>query len=55
PTSRYEAGDSFTDSPRSTGGHRANYGFIDIIDADIRRKRAEAVGYGIRDVWVDPT
>ncbi|GJT20431.1 hypothetical protein Tco_0890368 [Tanacetum coccineum] len=44
-----------TAAPRPTGGHRANYGFIGTMDAEIRRQRAEEVGYGIRDVWVDPT
>ncbi|GKE24449.1 hypothetical protein Tco_1435961 [Tanacetum coccineum] len=46
---------SSTAAPRPTGGHRANYGFIGTMDAEIRRQRAEEVGYGIRDVWVDPT
>nr|GEV38050.1 hypothetical protein [Tanacetum cinerariifolium] len=40
---------------RPTGGHRADYGFIGTLDAETRRQRAEEVGYGIRDVWVDPT
>ncbi|GKA49372.1 hypothetical protein Tco_0742445, partial [Tanacetum coccineum] len=49
--------DRMEDIPEAepTGGHRADYGFIDTMDADIRRQRAEEVGYGIRDVWVDPT
>ncbi|GJR05055.1 hypothetical protein Tco_0528039 [Tanacetum coccineum] len=55
PTSRYEMGESSTAAPRPTGGHRANYGFIGNMDAEIRRQRAEEFGYGIRDVWVDPT
>ncbi|GKD67222.1 hypothetical protein Tco_1309330, partial [Tanacetum coccineum] len=55
PTSRYEVGESSTAAPRPTGGHRADYGFIGTMDAEIRRQRAEEVGYGIRDVWVDPT
>ncbi|GKC66649.1 hypothetical protein Tco_1099247 [Tanacetum coccineum] len=55
PTSRYEVGESSTAAPRPTGGHRADYGFIGTMDADIRRQRAKEVGYGIRDVWVDPT
>ncbi|GJU99209.1 putative reverse transcriptase domain-containing protein [Tanacetum coccineum] len=42
-------------SLRPTGGHRADYGFIGTMDAEIRRQRAEEVGYGIRDVWVDLT
>ncbi|GJS05741.1 hypothetical protein Tco_0322249 [Tanacetum coccineum] len=40
-------GESLT-ATRLTGGHRADYGFIGI-------QRAEEVGYGIRDVWVDLT
>ncbi|GKB68299.1 hypothetical protein Tco_0929711 [Tanacetum coccineum] len=55
PTSRYEVGESLTATPRPIGGHRADYGFIRTTDAEIRRRRAEEVGYGIRDVWVDPT
>ncbi|GKC56759.1 hypothetical protein Tco_1084357, partial [Tanacetum coccineum] len=36
-----------------TGGHRADYGFIGTMDAEIKRQRAEEVGYGNRDVWID--
>ncbi|GJV50726.1 putative reverse transcriptase domain-containing protein [Tanacetum coccineum] len=32
----------------------ADYGFIGTMDTEIRRQRAKEVGYGIRDVWVDP-
>ncbi|GJT91962.1 hypothetical protein Tco_1080807 [Tanacetum coccineum] len=53
PTSRNEVGESLTAAPRPTGGHRADYEFIATMDAEIRRQRAEEVGYGIRDVWVD--
>ncbi|GKF05417.1 hypothetical protein Tco_0036085, partial [Tanacetum coccineum] len=35
-------------------GHGADYGFIGTVDAEVRRRRAKEVGYGIRDVWVDP-
>ncbi|GKC89260.1 hypothetical protein Tco_1149909 [Tanacetum coccineum] len=55
PISRYEVGESSTTAPRPIGGHRADYGFIGTMDAEIRRRRAKDVGYGIRDVWVDPT
>ncbi|GKA49457.1 putative reverse transcriptase domain-containing protein [Tanacetum coccineum] len=48
-------GESLTDDPRPIGGHRADYGFIGTMDAEVRRQRAKEVGYGIRDVWVDPT
>ncbi|GJT85934.1 putative reverse transcriptase domain-containing protein [Tanacetum coccineum] len=52
---RYEVGESSTPAPRPTEGHRAGHGFIGTTDAEVRRQRAEEVGYGIRDVWVDPT
>ncbi|GKA39567.1 hypothetical protein Tco_0732118 [Tanacetum coccineum] len=55
PTSRYEVGESSTAAARPTGCHRADYRFIGTTDADIKRWRADEVGYGIRDVWVDPT
>ncbi|GKE95780.1 hypothetical protein Tco_1580635 [Tanacetum coccineum] len=38
----------------TTGGHRVDYGFIGTMEAKARRQRAETVGYGIRDTWVDP-
>ncbi|GKE85413.1 hypothetical protein Tco_1559155 [Tanacetum coccineum] len=37
PTSRYEVGESSTAAPRPTGGHRADYGFISTMGAEIRR------------------
>ncbi|GJW60943.1 hypothetical protein Tco_0110278 [Tanacetum coccineum] len=55
PISRNEVGVSSTVAPRPTGGHRADYGFIGTMDAEIRRQRGEEVGYGIKDVWVDLT
>ncbi|GJX08017.1 putative reverse transcriptase domain-containing protein [Tanacetum coccineum] len=55
PTLRYEVGESSTTAPRPTRGYRVDYGFIGTMDAEIRRQRAEEVGYRIRDVWVDPT
>ncbi|GKA32550.1 hypothetical protein Tco_0718917 [Tanacetum coccineum] len=53
-TSRYEVGESSTAAPRPAGGHGVDYGFVGTLDAEARRQRAEAVGYGIRDTWVDP-
>ncbi|GKA65355.1 reverse transcriptase domain-containing protein [Tanacetum coccineum] len=53
-TSGYEVGESST-AARPTRGLRADYGFIGTLDAKTRRQRAEEVGYGIMDVWVDPT
>ncbi|GKE86132.1 hypothetical protein Tco_1559874, partial [Tanacetum coccineum] len=55
PTSRYEVGESSTAAPRPTRGHRADYRFIGTTDAEVKCRRANEVGYGIRDVWVDPT
>ncbi|GKE87359.1 hypothetical protein Tco_1564834 [Tanacetum coccineum] len=49
-TSRYEVGEISTAAPRPTGGHGADYGFNGTVDAEVRRQRAEEVGYGIRDV-----
>ncbi|GJZ42736.1 hypothetical protein Tco_0589991 [Tanacetum coccineum] len=46
---------SLTAAPRPAGGHGIDYGFIGTLDAETRPQRAEEVGYGIRDVWVDPT
>ncbi|GJX68564.1 hypothetical protein Tco_0304291 [Tanacetum coccineum] len=40
-TSRYEVGESSTAAPRPTRGHRADYGFIGTMDAEIKRQRAE--------------
>ncbi|GJU80329.1 hypothetical protein Tco_1282694 [Tanacetum coccineum] len=54
PTLRYKVGESLTASPRPTGGHKVDYGFIGTLDAKTRRQRAEAVSYEIRDTWVDP-
>nr|GEU77184.1 hypothetical protein [Tanacetum cinerariifolium] len=54
-TSRYEVWESSTATPRPTGGHRVDYGFIGTMDAEVRHQRAKEVGYGIRDVWLDPT
>nr|GFB48883.1 hypothetical protein [Tanacetum cinerariifolium] len=53
-TSRFEVGESSAVVARPTRGHRADYGFIGTLDAEIRRQRVKEVGYGIRDVWVNP-
>ncbi|GJX19305.1 hypothetical protein Tco_0221982 [Tanacetum coccineum] len=52
-TSRYGVRESSTAAPRPVGGHGIDYGFIGTLDAETKRQRAEEVGYGIRDVWVD--
>ncbi|GJV20300.1 hypothetical protein Tco_1369320 [Tanacetum coccineum] len=52
---RYEIGESSAvAATRPVGGRRADYGFVGTMDTEIRRRRAEEVGYGIRDVWIDP-
>ncbi|GKF05300.1 hypothetical protein Tco_0035968, partial [Tanacetum coccineum] len=52
---RCEVGESLVvAAARPIGGRREDYGFVDTMDTEIRRQRAEEVGYGIRDVWVDP-
>ncbi|GKF63963.1 hypothetical protein Tco_0187411, partial [Tanacetum coccineum] len=52
---RCEVGESSAAAAaRPIGGHKADYGFVGTIDTKIRRQRTEEVGYGIRDVWVDP-
>ncbi|GJW27689.1 hypothetical protein Tco_0044564 [Tanacetum coccineum] len=39
---------------RPIGGRRADYGFVDTMDAETSQRRAEEVSYMIRDTWVDP-
>ncbi|GKF29651.1 hypothetical protein Tco_0095993, partial [Tanacetum coccineum] len=52
---RYEIGESSAAATtRPIRGRRADYGFVSTMDTDIRGQRAEEVGYGIREVWVDP-
>ncbi|GKE72143.1 hypothetical protein Tco_1534184 [Tanacetum coccineum] len=51
----YEIGESSAvATTRPIGGRRADYGFVSTMDTEIRQQRADEVGYGIRDVWVDP-
>nr|GFB75024.1 hypothetical protein [Tanacetum cinerariifolium] len=51
----YEAGESSaTAAARLIEGRRTDYGFVDSVEAEIRRRRAEDIGYGIRDTWIDP-
>ncbi|GJZ15551.1 hypothetical protein Tco_0551228 [Tanacetum coccineum] len=52
---RCEVGESSAAAAaRPIRGRRADYGFVDTVDAKISRRRAKEVGYGIRDAWVDP-
>nr|GFA56034.1 hypothetical protein [Tanacetum cinerariifolium] len=51
----YEAGESSAAAvTRPIEGRRADYGFVGSVEAEIRRKIAEDIGYGIRDAWIDP-
>nr|GEX95093.1 hypothetical protein [Tanacetum cinerariifolium] len=51
----YEAGESSVAAvARPIEGHRADYGFVDFVEAEIRRQRADDIRYGIRDTWIDP-
>nr|GEZ46393.1 hypothetical protein [Tanacetum cinerariifolium] len=51
----YEVGESSVAAVvRPIECHRADYGFVDSVEAEIRRRRAEDIGYGIRDTWIDP-
>ncbi|GKA36276.1 hypothetical protein Tco_0722767 [Tanacetum coccineum] len=53
PALRYEGGEGSMAAPRPTRGHGVDYGYIGIVDAEVRGQRTEEIGYGIRDVWVD--
>nr|GFC43657.1 hypothetical protein [Tanacetum cinerariifolium] len=46
---------SFTkeDVERPIEGRRADYRFVGSVEAEIRRRIAEDIGYGIRDTWID--
>nr|GFB80129.1 hypothetical protein [Tanacetum cinerariifolium] len=53
--SGYEAGESsVAAAARPIEGRRADYRFVDSVEAEIRRQRAEDIGYGIRDPSIDP-
>nr|GFB10706.1 hypothetical protein [Tanacetum cinerariifolium] len=50
----YEAGESsVAAAARPIEGRWADYGFVDSVEAEIRRRRAEDIRYGIRDTWID--
>nr|GFC43433.1 hypothetical protein [Tanacetum cinerariifolium] len=51
----YEAGESSaTAAARLMECRSADYGFVDFVEAEIRRRREKDIGYGIRDTWIDP-
>ncbi|GKD24300.1 hypothetical protein Tco_1230514, partial [Tanacetum coccineum] len=49
--SRYEIRESST--ARSIRGRGIDYGFVNTVDAEVRRQGISDVGYGIMDTWVD--
>ncbi|GKC63736.1 reverse transcriptase domain-containing protein, partial [Tanacetum coccineum] len=51
-SSRYEVRENSTARP--TGGQGIDYGFVSTVDVEERRRGIREVGYGIRDIWVDP-
>nr|GEY08411.1 hypothetical protein [Tanacetum cinerariifolium] len=42
------------DGESSTRGRGVEYGFADTVEAEMRHRGIEEVGYGIRDTWIDP-
>ncbi|GJT08678.1 putative reverse transcriptase domain-containing protein [Tanacetum coccineum] len=49
---RYKVGEiSSAPAARPTGGFREDYGFVAILDREIRRDPERYVGYGITDTW----
>nr|GEZ75886.1 hypothetical protein [Tanacetum cinerariifolium] len=51
----YETGESsVAAATRPIKGRRENYGFVGSVEAEIRRRIAEDIRYGIRDTWIDP-
>nr|GFD29895.1 hypothetical protein [Tanacetum cinerariifolium] len=50
----YEAGESLVvAAARPIEGRRVDYGFVDSVDTEIRRRRAEDIVYGIRNTLID--
>nr|GEZ07703.1 hypothetical protein [Tanacetum cinerariifolium] len=45
--------DRRADRPEVTLPPRKRLGFVDSVEAEIRRRRAKDIGYGIRDTWID--
>nr|GFB96746.1 hypothetical protein [Tanacetum cinerariifolium] len=51
---RYEAGESSAAAAaRLIEGRKADYRFVGSVKAEIRRRIAADIGYGIRDTWID--
>nr|GEW94764.1 hypothetical protein [Tanacetum cinerariifolium] len=50
----YEARESSVATvARPIDGRKANYGFYDSVEAEIRRRRVEDIVYGVRETWID--
>nr|GFB75247.1 hypothetical protein [Tanacetum cinerariifolium] len=50
----YEAGESSAAAAaRPIESRRIDYGFVGSVEAEIRRRIAEDIRYGIRDAWID--
>ncbi|GJV04289.1 hypothetical protein Tco_1337858 [Tanacetum coccineum] len=55
PSPRFEVEESSSAAAaRSTGGFRADYGFVGTLDTEIKRDPDREVGYRITKIWVDP-
>nr|GEX17314.1 hypothetical protein [Tanacetum cinerariifolium] len=55
PSPALRAGESLVAAAaRPMEGRRADHGIVDSVEAEISRRRAEDIGYGIRDTWIDP-
>nr|GEY90377.1 hypothetical protein [Tanacetum cinerariifolium] len=51
----YQAGESSAAAAaRPIEGRKTDYGFVGSVEAEIRRRIAEDIRYGIRDAWIDP-
>nr|GFB78009.1 hypothetical protein [Tanacetum cinerariifolium] len=51
----YEARESsVAAAARPIKGRKADYGFVNSVEAEIRRWKAKDIRYGIRDTWIDP-
>ncbi|GJS94707.1 reverse transcriptase domain-containing protein [Tanacetum coccineum] len=53
PGPRFKVRECSSAAARSTGGFRADYGFVGTLDVEIRRDPDREVGYAITYVWVD--
>nr|GEZ78187.1 hypothetical protein [Tanacetum cinerariifolium] len=54
PTALRAGESSAAAAARPIEGRRADYGFVDSIEAEFKRRIVEDIGYGIRYTWIDP-